>query len=129
MMGAIKFAFANELGIYLHDTPHKDLFAKGRRTSSLGCVRLEDAKRLGRWLLQADAVPPTDQPEQSVRLPKPVPVYITYVTASADNGRLAYAADVYARDPKADTALVQLEPLTGTSTASAAGTDPISTPH
>ena len=129
MMGALKFGFANDLGIYLHDTPHKDLFAKGRRTFSLGCVRVEDAKRLGRWLLQADAVPPTDQPELSVQLPKPVPVYITYLTASADDGRLAFSDDIYGRDPKAETALVEIEPLTGTSTASAAGTDLTATPH
>ena len=129
MMGALKFGFANDLGIYLHDTPHKDLFAKGQRTFSLGCVRVEDAKRLGRWLLEAEPVPPTDQPEQSVRLPKPVPVYITYLTASGDDGRLAFTDDIYGRDPKAETALVEIEPLTRTSTASAAGTDPTATPH
>jgi murein L,D-transpeptidase YcbB/YkuD len=129
MMGALKFGFANDLGIYLHDTPHKNLFAKGQRTFSLGCVRVEDARRLGQWLLAAEPVPPSDQPEQSVRLPKPVPVYITYFTASADDGRLAFADDIYGLDPKAATALVEIEPLTGTSTASAAGTDPIATPH
>ncbi len=129
MMGALKFGFANDLGIYLHDTPNKALFAEGRRTFSLGCVRVEDAKRLGAWLLGADPVPPSNQPEQSVPLPKPVPVYITYFTASADEGRLAFADDIYGLDPKAATGLAALEPLTVTSTASAAGTELTATPH
>ena len=128
MMGALKFGFANDLGIYLHDTPNKALFGQDQRTFSLGCVRVEDAKRLGEWLLDADPVPPSDQPEQSVRLPKPVPVYITYVTASADNGRLAFADDVYGLDPKAATGLAALEPLIP-ATTSVAIADLTATPH
>jgi murein L,D-transpeptidase YcbB/YkuD len=129
MMGALKFGFVNDLGIYLHDTPHKQLFAKEQRTFSLGCVRVEDAKRLGRWLLGAEPVPPSDQPEQSVRLPKAVPVYITYLTASADGGRLAFTNDVYRLDPKPETALAEIEPLTVATTASAAVTDVTAAPH
>ena len=136
MMGAIKFGFANDLGIYLHDTPHKNLFAKNQRTFSLGCVRVEDAQRLGRWMLGAEPVPPSDQPEQSVRLPRPVPVYITYVTAHADDGRLAFAKDVYGRDPKAEIGLAATEPLTPVSSASSASSiastasaDAIAAPH
>lgn len=129
MMGALKFGFANDLGIYLHDTPHKDLFGKEQRTFSLGCVRLEDARRLGRWLLGAEPVPPSDQPELAVRLPKPVPVYITYVTASAVDGRLAFAHDVYGLDLKADTGLAALEPLVPAATTSVASADLAATPH
>ena len=127
MMGAVKFGFANDLGIYLHDTPHRNLFAKDQRTFSLGCVRVEDAQRLGRWLLGTEPVPPSDQPEQSVRLPSPVPVYITYLTAQSDGGRLAFVDDVYGLDPK--VGLAALEPLVPASTASAAGTDITATPH
>ena len=53
-MGQMKFAFANESGVYLHDSPEKDLFAKDQRDLSNGCIRLEDASRLGRWLLGRD---------------------------------------------------------------------------
>jgi murein L,D-transpeptidase YcbB/YkuD len=42
-MGRVKFMFPNELGIYLHDTPEKNLFAKADRRFSSGCVRVEDA--------------------------------------------------------------------------------------
>ena len=103
MMGALKFGFVNDLGIYLHDTPHKELFGKPRRNFSLGCVRVEDARRLGAWLLGREPVPPSTDPEQNVQLEKGVPVYITYLTAQpADGGKLAFADDVYGRDPKAE---------------------------
>jgi hypothetical protein len=128
MMGALKFGFANDLGIYLHDTPNKALFAKDQRTFSLGCVRLEDARRLGRWLLGAEPVPPSDQPEQQVRLPRPVPVYITYLTVSADARRIAFTNDVYGLDPKAGKALAALEPLIP-ATTSVASTDLTALPH
>lgn len=101
MMGAMKFSFANPYGIYLHDTPLKQLFAKEKRTLSLGCIRLEDAPRLGRWLLEAPI--PTglsDAPEQHVQLPKGVPIYVTYLTAHAEGGQLTFAQDVYGLDGK-----------------------------
>ena len=98
MMGALKFNFPNSTGIYLHDTPQKKLFAKERRTESLGCVRLEDAQRLGRWLLGAEPVAPSADPEQHVRLPQGVPIYITYLTAHAEGGELTFADDVYGLD-------------------------------
>ncbi|MGI8610860.1 MAG: L,D-transpeptidase family protein [Sphingomicrobium sp.] len=129
MMGAIKFGFVNDLGIYLHDTPNKGLFAKAKRTFSLGCVRVEDATRLARWFLGKEPVAPNAEPEQFVQLGKGVPVYLTYLTAVADGGRLAYVDDAYGRDPKAG--LVALEPLVPASTASlaAASADVTATPH
>ena len=104
MMGAMKFSFANQYGIYLHDTPLKQLFAKERRTLSLGCIRLEDAPRLGRWLLKGPI--PTLQsaaPEQHVQLPAGVPIYVTYLTAHAESGQLTYADDVYGLDGRTGT--------------------------
>jgi murein L,D-transpeptidase YcbB/YkuD len=80
MMGKIKFGFANDLGIYLHDTPAKNLFAKAKRSYSLGCVRVEDAQRLARWLFRSEPPVPTDAPEQHVKLGAPVPIYLTHLT-------------------------------------------------
>jgi murein L,D-transpeptidase YcbB/YkuD len=98
MMGAMKFGFINDQGIYLHDTPRKNLFAKEPRTFSLGCVRVEDARRLARWLLNREPAPPNDQPEQHVRLGAGVPIFITYLTMQAHAGRLTFAEDVYGLD-------------------------------
>jgi murein L,D-transpeptidase YcbB/YkuD len=99
MMGAVKFWFENDFGIYLHDTPHKELFAKPKRNFSLGCVRLEHAGRLAQWLFGRDASPPGGIPEQHVQLDKGVPVFITYLTANVAGGQLAFADDVYGLDP------------------------------
>ena len=97
-MGRIKIGFPNDSDIYLHDTPNKALFAQDDRNLSHGCVRLEDAERLGRWLLGRDAEAASAEPEQQVLLPKPVPIYMTYLTAHVEDGRLAFVDDIYGRD-------------------------------
>ena len=99
MMGAVKFWFENDFAIFLHDTPHKELFAKPKRNFSLGCVRLEHAGRLAQWLLDRDEAPQGDVPEQHVQLDKGVPVFITYLTANVADGQLAFTDDVYDLDP------------------------------
>jgi murein L,D-transpeptidase YcbB/YkuD len=77
-LGHFKFDVPNGDGIYLHDTPRKELFAQDQRALSHGCVRLEDAPRLARWLLRKD--PPADSiPEENILLPKPVPIMISYL--------------------------------------------------
>lgn len=96
-MGQAKFMFPNAQGIYLHDTPDKGLMAKDGRQFSSGCIRLEDARRFGRWLL-GRALPRSQGPEQRVALPELVPVYITYLTAMPEKGRIAFRDDVYGRD-------------------------------
>ena len=97
-MGILKFPFPNPEGIYLHDTPSKDLFAKAQRNLSNGCVRVEDAKRLGRWLLGNDPVSPGSDAEIRVQLPKGTPIYLTYITAQVQDGKPAYLPDVYGWD-------------------------------
>ena len=121
MMGAMKFSFENDDDIFLHDTPHKELFAKEKRTLSLGCVRLEHAARLAQWLLGRDAAPPSDAPELHVQIDKGVPVYLTYLTANVADGKLAFANDVYGLDP-APAALAATEPATDSSKADPAQT-------
>jgi murein L,D-transpeptidase YcbB/YkuD len=110
-MGDMKFEFPNDKGIYLHDTPDRQLFSEAERTFSSGCVRLEDAARLGRWLLGRDPVPASKRPELEVALPAPVPVFLTYLTVrpTAD-GSLAYAPDVYGLDGPAEGQLAAAIP-------------------
>lgn len=97
-MGRIKFMFPNQFGVYLHDNPRRELFQKSARYFSGGCVRLEDAARLGRWLFGHDLDWQSAGTEQPVPLAQPVPVYITYLTAMPDGGSIAYFDDVYGRD-------------------------------
>ena len=101
-MGKMKFMFPNAQGIYLHDTPEKKLLGEDSRMFSGGCVRLEDAPRLARWLYGGEE-PSTSSasPEQRVDLPRPVPVYLTYLTAVPSGGTVTFLPDVYDRDPAA----------------------------
>jgi murein L,D-transpeptidase YcbB/YkuD len=99
-MGRLKFNFANPEGIYLHDTPNKALFAQSNRALSNGCIRLEDAKRLGRWLMGREPVAPTSAAEQHVTLPGGVPVYVTYLTAQPSIGEPKLVRDIYGWDSR-----------------------------
>jgi murein L,D-transpeptidase YcbB/YkuD len=99
-MGKLKFNFANPEGIYLHDTPNKALFAQSNRALSNGCIRLEDAKRLGRWLMGREAVAPSAAAEQHVTLPKGIPVYVTYLTAQPSIGEPKLVRDIYGWDAR-----------------------------
>jgi murein L,D-transpeptidase YcbB/YkuD len=97
-MGRMKFMFPNEAGVYLHDNPERELFTEASRLYSGGCVRLEDAARLGRWLFGHDLEWESAGTEQREMLPLPVPVYITYLTALPEGQSIAFYDDVYGRD-------------------------------
>ena len=98
MMGALKFMFPNSNGIYLHDTPERELFAGEDRRQSSGCIRLEDAQRLGEWLFGRRLATRSAEPEVRVDLPEPVPVYVTYQTVVPGAQGLVFRSDVYNRD-------------------------------
>ena len=115
MMGKMKFGFVNDYGIFLHDTPHKDLFEKDKRNLSLGCVRVEHPEKLAEWLFGHEPPVPGDDAEQNVRIgDEGVPIYISYLTARPDGTSIAFANDVYKLDPESPGAKM-------TATASAAG--------
>ena len=97
-MGNLKFPFSNPDDIFLHDTPGKELFAKEVRNLSNGCVRVEDAKRFGRWLLGRDPVAPNSDPENNVQLLQGVPIVLTYLTAQVQDGKVVYLPDYYGWD-------------------------------
>jgi hypothetical protein len=76
MMGAVKFIFPNNLGIYLHDTPQRAAFERTDRRISSGCVRVERAADLYRWMFRDDLHGAASRPEQRMVLREPVPVYL-----------------------------------------------------
>jgi murein L,D-transpeptidase YcbB/YkuD len=97
-MGRMKFMFPNEQGIWLHDTPQKEVLEEAHRLASNGCVRLEDAPRFARWLFGRPIGAKGAKPEQRVALPSPVPIYITYLTAVPSASQIVYFEDVYGLD-------------------------------
>lgn len=97
-MGRMKFMFPNAQGIYLHDTPDKEKLTEAARLFSGGCVRLEDAPRLGRWLYGRALNWKGAKTEQKIPLENKVPVFITYLTAVPSGSNLAFFDDIYGRD-------------------------------
>ena len=97
-MGKMKFMFPNQQGIWLHDTPEKEKIDEAARLQSNGCVRLEDAPRFARWLFGRPLRAQGARPEQTVSLPGPVPIYITYLTAVPSGSSIVYFDDFYGKD-------------------------------
>jgi L,D-transpeptidase YcbB len=96
-MRHMKFEMPNDYGIYLHDTPHTELFAETERHLSNGCVRLEDYRRFATWVF--GYVPQsTSQYEQVFALPRRVPVYMTYLTVAASGNGVIFRPDPYGFD-------------------------------
>ena len=100
-MGRMKFMFPNAQGVYLHDTPDKQLLNEAARLFSGGCVRLQDAPRLSKWMFGETLNPKGAGPDERVNLDKPVPVYIAYLTAMPEGGQISYYDDIYGRDEAA----------------------------
>jgi murein L,D-transpeptidase YcbB/YkuD len=98
-MGKVKFMIPNAFGIYLHDVPaaEKDMFLSDNRWISNGCIRLQDAARLEKWVF-GEMPTPSGRPDEHVDVPDPVPVYITYFTAAPSADGIVFRPDRYKRD-------------------------------
>ena len=104
-LGLLKFEMENRFGVYLHDTPSKNLFSRDNRRISHGCIRVQNPRELAALLMQQ----PIDTINQAIagsgttrrNLPAPVPVFVVYETAYVDSaGALQFQPDVYNRDAK-----------------------------
>ena len=104
-LGFVKFLFPNNFNIYLHDTPNRELFGKDVRAFSHGCIRVEKPTELAQWVLGWDAAKVKQAMDAGadntpVKLPRKLPVYITYGTAYLRDGALYFGNDLYHRDDK-----------------------------
>lgn len=106
-LGDVKFIFPNSNDIYLHDTPHGELFNQEKRGFSHGCVRVEKPIELAEYLLRnsgdwsrkqiLDVI--AKRKEQRVQLKTSLPVYLVYFTAWADeDGTVHFRDDIYGHD-------------------------------
>jgi len=119
-LGQVVIRFPNSFAVYLHDTPHQELFAKSRRDTSSGCIRVEHPLDLVQLLFNDDqkwnraAIDErlATKKTQNVTLPTSIPVLLAYWTVDiADDGKLAYKPDVYDRDGAVVAALDKPQPL------------------
>jgi len=105
-LGQVKFLFDNPYSVYLHDTPSRAAFNQSQRSASHGCVRLEKASDLAKYLLGQEAGWPPEKVDQemagdqtqSIPLKQPVPVRIYYWTAFVDGDQVSFRDDVYGWD-------------------------------
>jgi L,D-transpeptidase YcbB len=106
-LGTIRIDFPSPDGVYMHDTPEKNLFGEDMRFDSSGCVRVQNVRQLVDWLLRDTPNWSPAQIEATVksgervdaRLAKPVPVYWVYITAWATpDGVVQFRDDIYNRD-------------------------------
>lgn len=97
-LGAMLFDMPNTFDVYLHDTPAKALFKRPDRYLSHGCVRVREIVALANWAMSG-ATPPAGKETARVPLTEPLPVYMLYWTAFADEDHgLAFRPDVYGLD-------------------------------
>ena len=120
-LGLVKFMFPNKLNIYLHSTPAVQLFSRGKRDFSHGCVRIEDPEKLADWVLRDkpewtpdkihDAME-NGQDNKAVVLSHPIPVLISYDTARVgDDGKVYFFNDIYGYDQDMEQVLAKGDPF------------------
>lgn len=114
-LGRVKFMFPNDLSVYIHDTPSKNLFVRASRDFSSGCVRVEKPLELASFLLNRQnwsrkrlAELLASEQRQVVILKEPVPVYLVYMTAwTGENGEVHFREDIYGHDRELDSLLAE----------------------
>ncbi|ALM49674.1 hypothetical protein AMR72_12635 [Flavobacterium psychrophilum] len=106
-LGQVKFNFKNSFSVYLHDTNHKELFGRGYRALSSGCVRVQDPLKLAAYVLdKEDAGWDKEKLDgtiaqgetKNVGLKKGTHVHQLYWTAWMDEGGIQFRNDIYKLD-------------------------------
>ncbi len=107
-LGLVRIDMPNEHGVYMHDTPLKQLFNQRSRSFSAGCVRVQDVFTLVEWIAKYETG--WEQPGRvqdvlatgqalDLTLTRPLPVYFAYITAWAErDGRIVFRSDIYNKD-------------------------------
>jgi murein L,D-transpeptidase YcbB/YkuD len=106
-LGSMKINFPSPDGVYMHDTPSKNLFGEDFRFASSGCMRVQNVRELVYWILAE--TPGWSKPEiddviksgerKDAKVLKPLPLYWVYVTAWATpDGVVQFRDDIYNRD-------------------------------
>jgi murein L,D-transpeptidase YcbB/YkuD len=106
-LGSIRINFPSPHGVYMHDTPLKNLFGDDFRFHSSGCVRIQNVRELVNWVLaetpgwsrhDIEAVIRSGE-RKDARIAKPVPLMWVYITGWATpDGIVQFREDIYNRD-------------------------------
>lgn len=112
-LGRVKIIYPNEHFIYLHDTPSQALFERNSRDQSSGCVRVEDAVELAKYLLSDQDEYSSEDIDQiiakgdtkQIEMDQEVQVHHFYWTAWRESGSTKFTADIYDYDLRTFEAL------------------------
>lgn len=106
-LGVVKFLFPNDLFIYIHDTPHKELFNRSERAFSSGCVRVNYPLQFAEYLLndsinwnmtKINEIIETET-TKFVQLKEKPNVHLFYFTAWTDSSNVVqFRKDIYQLD-------------------------------
>jgi murein L,D-transpeptidase YcbB/YkuD len=106
-LGSIRINFPSPYGVYMHDTPLKNLFGEDFRFHSSGCMRVQNVRQLVAWLLQdmrgwsledIDRVIKSGE-QKNAQLMKPVSLHWVYITGWATpDGVVQFREDIYGKD-------------------------------
>jgi hypothetical protein len=112
-LGKVKFMFPNKHSVFLHDTNQRYKFAKQKRTTSHGCIRLQNPFDFAELLLKQkegwdrgriDNLSASNRTTR-VELDKPLPILIQYKTVTVTGDKVIFREDIYNRDRKLIAAL------------------------
>jgi murein L,D-transpeptidase YcbB/YkuD len=119
-LGLVKFLFPNRFSIYMHDTPKKGKFRTHIRTGSHGCMRVQDALELAKWVL-TEVGQLTEKrfheildsrETYGIALKTKIPLTIDYnVVGVHESGRMMFYSDVYRYDRDLASGVTPYPPL------------------
>ena len=107
-LGQVKFLFPNPHYVFLHDTNHRELFDRTKRTFSSGCIRVRNPMDLAERLLagqenwtrkRIEAVVASGKTTRVI-LKRPMRILIAYNTARVPTAgsQVYFREDIYQRD-------------------------------
>lgn len=106
-LATVKINFPNDFMVYMHDTPHRELFGSNARFESSGCIRVDQVRTVIDWVLRDQADYQPDQYDQiiasrqplEVKVDDPPSVRFMYLTAWATpEGAVNFRPDIYNLD-------------------------------
>jgi L,D-transpeptidase YcbB len=93
--------------VFLHDTPHRELFQSNARFESSGCVRVDNVRLFINWIMagqngfdesQFELITASQEPH-TIPFEGDVDIRIMYLTAWAtEDGRVNFRPDIYNLD-------------------------------
>jgi murein L,D-transpeptidase YcbB/YkuD len=117
-LATVKINFPNPFMVYMHDTPHRELFGGNARYESSGCVRIDQVSTVVNWILDGqegfnnvryEMLTASEQP-YDMKVENPPDVRWMYLTAWAtEDGAVNFRPDIYGLDGSGFT-LGQPEP-------------------